>query len=651
MAKRPQKKKKKDSKDAQILEGVLRLHPRGFGFVVPSDSKKHPEDIFIPKPFTADAIDSDQVEVEINPNSNWKKGPDGKILRILERGRSTLAGTVDYTDGAIMAYVPLLGEAKNVIVKKPKKGSLKVGDRLFLKVIEWGEKKKPTSCEVLKKFGHISDASIDVQATLHEYELPKAFPKEVVSEAKGFGEAVSEKEQSGRLDLTKTTCITIDPDTAKDFDDALSISKNSKGNFLLGVHIADVAHYVKPGSELDQEAYKRCNSTYFPGTCIPMLPEELSNNLCSLRQGVVRLTVSALMEFNPEGKLVQSNVKRSYIRSMKRFTYGEAKKILEGKKQSNHANTLKLMEELCLLLKKEKTARGSIDFALPELIVQVDEQGNPTGVKIETYHITHQIVEEFMLKANEIVAKTLIDMGKTPLFRVHEEPSNENMADFYANARALGFSLPPNPSDKDLQTLFDEAKNSPFSQQLAISFIRNLKLANYSPHNLGHFGLALEHYCHFTSPIRRYSDLITERLLFDEEGEKLNLEKIGQVCSERERLSFRAEVSVKLLKKLRLLKSWLEENPSGTYTGYITRIKPFGLFFEIKELFLEGFLHISQLADDYYLFNPTNEILEGERTGRRYSLGQEIAVLPTDVDLIRLKSEWVLASGKKRRKK
>lgn len=639
----PQRKK-----IAQTAIGHLRMHARGFGFVVPDDLVKWPQDIFIPKHLTDNAVDGDRVEVEINPNSQSEKGPEGKIIAIIQRGRTHIAGILIQVGETTLAHIPLLGPTKPATVKKKGKSSYKVGDRVILKVLDWGDQKTGPVCEVSNKIGHIDSPASDIPAAIEEYDLLETFPKEAINQAKEFGTKVTKEQLKGRLDLTKKVSVTIDPETAKDFDDALSISKDKRGHYFLDVHIADVAFYVPPGSPLDLEAKRRSNSTYFPGTCIPMLPEELSNNLCSLRQGVIRLTVTVLMEFDKEGTLVKSDVQRSYIKSKKRFTYGEAREVIEGKVKSPHAPELKLMVELCQLLKKKRSLRGSIDFAMPDLIVVVNKKGEPTGIKIEEYDVTHQMVEEFMLKANEIVAKTLSDRGKPVLYRVHEEPSEENMEDFFHTARSLGFTLPNKPSHDDLQKLFEAAKKTTFGQQLAISFIRNLRLAQYSPDNVGHFGLALEYYCHFTSPIRRYSDLITERLLFNEEGDHNEYDRIAKLCSERERISFRAEMSVKQLKKLRLLKKWFEEDPEKYYPAAITKIKPFGFFFDMKALFLEGFLHISELEDDYFVYDEKLPALIGERTGARHTLGEEINVRPTSIDLILLVAKWELEKGRDR---
>jgi len=638
---------RKRPKRTFILNGVVRMHPRGFGFVIPDNPEDSDQDIFIPKHLTDNAVDGDHVEVAVNLDSKSQKGPEGEILSIRQRSRTHLAGIIESIEkNTALAYVPLLGESRHAVIKLEKNSKIQVGDRCIFKVLKWGMEKEPTVCEVSHKIGHIDDPSCDIEAAIEEYELRGPFPANAIKEAQSFGKSVPKRDLQGRLNLTLSPCFTIDPDTAKDFDDALSIEKTKKGYFL-GVHIADVAHYVNQGSALDYEAAERGNSTYFPGACIPMLPEELSNNLCSLRQGVNRLTVSVLMEFDRQGNLQSSEVKRSVIKSQKRFTYDEALKILEGKRKSPYEQSIKDMAKLCLLLKKKRSERGSIDFALPELVIMVDKRGMPIGTKIEPYHITHQLVEEFMLKANEVVATHLEKRGKEQLFRIHEEPEGENLEEFFRMARSLGFHIPAEPTKQDLQKLFEQAKETPFSHQLAVGFIRNLKLAFYSPRNVGHYGLALEHYCHFTSPIRRYSDLITQRLLFDEEEDGLDLDLIGQKCSEKERISFKAEMGVKLLKKLRLLESWMQENPKRRYAALVTKIKPFGLTFEVRDLNLEGFLHISELENDYFIYDEKTPMLFGEKTGKKHLVGEDLTVVPAHIDLVHLETKWELAVSSK----
>ncbi|MBI2743188.1 MAG: VacB/RNase II family 3'-5' exoribonuclease [Chlamydiales bacterium] len=638
---------------ADVITGLIKVHPRGFGFVIPDHPAECPHDVFIPKHLVDNAVDGDHVEVEINPNSQSEKGPEGRVVAVLRRGRTHLGGTIRSisSKGEISVHAPLLGTAKEVIVRAGKESSLKVGDRIIMKVDEWGDENKPTLCEMSHLIGHISDPSCDNAAAIEEFDLSSSFSDAAIQEAKSFGVEVTPKDHKSRTDLTGTTCFTIDPETAKDYDDALSLTLDSKGIYHLGVHIADVAHYVPNMSALDIEAKIRCNSTYFPGFCLPMLPEELSNQLCSLRADVERLTVSVLMDFDREGTLQNYKIVRAIIKSEKRFTYEEAKEVLDGKLESKHKKSLELMVELCQLLKKKRYERGSIDFSLPDFVIEIDKKGEPFGIKRVEYDITHQLVEEFMLKANEVVATHLSKHGKPVLYRIHEDPSEENIQDFYALARSLGFTLPPKPETKDVQKLFEEAKQTSFSQQLSVAFIRSMKLAYYSPENIGHFGLALEYYCHFTSPIRRYTDLVTQRVLFGEESPDIDMQKIALKCSDQERVSFRAESSVKLLKKLRLLDKYMKADPERIYTAQITRLKPFGFFFEMADLMLEGFLHISDLEDDFFQFDPKKNLLIGKTSGKRHFSGESIQVRATSINLITLETTWELVSSRARRKK
>lgn len=637
----------------EVVSGLLRMHPRGFGFVIPDNPVENPQDIFIPKHLTDNAVDGDRVEVVVNTGAVQEKGPEGKIVNVTTRARKHLAGTIREVTagGGIIAYVPLLGVSKPVLVSVPDDTLLKLGDRVILNIREWGTEREPTQCDLSHLLGHIDDPSCDVPAAVEEFDIRSSFPKSVIDQAKAHGKKVPAKDRNRRVDLSKEECFTIDPDTAKDFDDALTLTKDRRGNYRLGVHIADVAHYVTQGSPLDKEAMQRSNSTYFPGTCIPMLPEELSNELCSLKPDVIRLTVSVLMDLDKHGTLIKYEIVRSFIKSKKRFTYFEAKDVLDGKKESPHAKTLKSMVELCLLLKKKRYERGSIDFALSELVVMVNEKGEPEGLKKIEYDITHQLVEEFMLKANEVVATELHRRGKELIYRIHEQPQEENFNDFLQFARTLGLKVPDKPDNRQLQALFEEAKTTPFFQQLSVAFIRSMKLAQYSPDNVGHFGLALEHYCHFTSPIRRYSDLVIQRLLFGEEPEDLDLSLIAKACSDQERVSFRAETSVKTLKKLRLLDKYFKEDPSREYHAIVTKIKPFGLFFELQDLMLEGFLHISELENDYFIYDEKRNLLLGRSSGKIHRASETIRVRPERVDLILNESRWVLsaAGGVRRR--
>lgn len=630
-----------------IITGTIKMHPRGFGFVQPDNPALSPQDVFIPKHLTKNAVDGDVVEVLINQEAISDKGPEGKVMAILSRARTHMAGIIRQVDneGWFIAHVPLLGTQQRVVVEPTEEHPLRVGDRIVMEITDWGSKETETACRFSHYLGHISDPSCDIYAAIEEFEIKADFPSRVVEEAKSLGKQVSRKDIQEREDLRHLTTFTIDPDTAKDFDDAISLTKDESGFYYLGVHIADVSHYVRPGTALDEEARLRCNSTYFPAVCIPMLPGELSENLCSLKPNVNRLTASVLMRFDPEGTLVDHRMTRSVIKSAKRFTYKEAKKVLDGEKSSPHLATLNLMVELCRLLKKKRYERGSIEFSLPELVVLVDEKGVPYQTDYITYDITHQMVEEFMLKANEIVAWDLTEKGRNLTYRVHDVPAEENLRDFALLAAAFGFRVPDNPSPQDIQKLFEEAGETPYGNYLASSYIRRMRLAAYSAENIGHYGLSLTHYCHFTSPIRRYVDLVVHRILFGESDDFEHLQQVANMCSEQERISAKAESSVVLLKKLRLLDQMHAQNPYREYEAIITRVKNFGVYFEIIDLLLEGFIHISELGEDYFVYEEERMRLRGTKRGSFYAPGDRLTVMLKEVNFVFQETKWYAVSN------
>lgn len=625
-----------------IVTGVLSVHPRGFAFLQPDKGSSVDQDVFIPKNLTLDAIHGDTVEVLINRLSVSEKGPEGRVVSVLQRGRSHLAGIVSRIDheGKAWVFAPLLGPSRPVYVEDEEGQPLFIGDRVVLTVKKWGEKESPTICTLKEKIGHITDPSCDIPAAVEEFEIRDHFPILAIEEAERFGKQVSQADMKGRVDFRDIETFTIDPTTAKDFDDALSLSKTKKGNYQLMVHIADVSHYVKLGTSLDHEANSRCNSTYFPGRCVPMLPSVLSDNLCSLRANVNRLTVSVVIEMDKKGKVIKYDIVRSVIRSHKRFTYEEAKEVLDGKKRSKHAPTLHLMVELCKLLKKQRYQRGSIEFSLSELIVVVDENGMPTGTKRIEYDVTHQLVEEFMLKANEIVAIHLFKQGKEVAYRVHDQPAPDSIREFVQICHAFGLKIANEPEPADFQKMFDGIANNPISEYLASAYIRKMRLAVYSEENIGHYGLSLEHYCHFTSPIRRYIDLVIHRSIFEEGYTSEELSKITMQCSEQERKSARAEQSVVLLKKLRWLDRQKKADSFKEYQAVITKIKGFGLYFEAMEVMVEGFVHISNVGDDYYVYDEHKLQLRGQRGGEVLQVGDKLTVMLLEVNYVTLETRW-----------
>ena len=646
------KKNKKSIPPSNTIEGMINIHPKGFGFVCPIDNKKNPNDIFIPKHMKENAVDGDTVLVKILPARQPKKGPEGCVIKVLKRGKSELVATVCSItkEENYELYAPSLGPQKSVLVLKKAREKHKVGDRFLLHVKEWGEEHQPVLCEILEKIGSIEDANTDTLVAIKDFKIRNAFSPKVIQAAESFSKEVNKEDLKNRTDLTHLESFTIDPDTAKDFDDALSLSIDEKGDYRLGIHIADVSHYVTPNSIIDEEARRRYNSTYFPNHCVPMLPEALSNELCSLRPKVIRLTVSVLLTLDSSGNVLSSQIVKGYIKSRKRFTYKEAKDVLDKKIESPHLPSLELMKNLCFILKGKRNERGSVDLALPEFSLLIDKKGNPYGYTINEYDITHQLVEEYMLKANEIVARHFTEKKLPAIFRVHEIPDKENLEEFYALARSMGFHLPAEPKNQDIQNLFKKSKETPYLERLSIAFVRSMKLATYSKENIGHYGLCLEDYCHFTSPIRRYSDLIIHRLLFGDHLSE-NIDTMATECSKQERISAKAEGSVIFLKKLRLLKTYYDENPRRKYQATLSKIKQFGIFFEVSPLSIEGFLPLSELHGDYYYFQPKTQSLIGKHSGRVYRVGHPIEVALKEINLIFGVSKWNILEKVTKKKK
>ncbi|MBN1914614.1 MAG: VacB/RNase II family 3'-5' exoribonuclease [Parachlamydiales bacterium] len=620
------------SRKPSAVRGIFHLHSRGFGFVSPVH-KKGP-DIFIPKKGVAHAIHADEVEVMITTVS--PKGPEGIIISVIKRNRPISVGIVcSILPTHYLVYLPSLGEERKIELKTKEK--LSYGDRVAIKIDTTHPK---THSSLHKILGPIADAALDIDIAIEEHGLSKEFSQEAFEQARSFGNRIVKKECAHRKDFSTITTFTIDPEGAKDFDDALSISKDSKGHFHLGVHIADVAHYVTLGSPLDLEAVKRGNSTYFPNFVLPMLPHELSSELCSLKPGVLRLTVSVLMEYNLEGKLVKYDIERSFIRSKKRLTYEEAYSIVSNTKDSPFKKELSLMIELCHLLQHQRKIRGSVDLSIPETVIKIDHLGEPIAIKHISYDITHQLVEEFMLKANEIIATELIQREKQFIYRIHEQPSLEDLKDFFTQARNLGFSLPSHPTIKEIQHLFHEAKETPHAQKLSLAYIKSMKLAFYSPDNIGHYGLALEHYTHFTSPIRRYSDLMIERLLFDEPPSIHPMKTIARICSEKERNSMLAESSLCHLKKIRYLLYLHQKNPHDHYVATITKIKAPYMDFDIDEFHITGSVTLSSSHDKRGSMTKRKNPKKLKRTS--FLIGDKISVKIASVDLIYQKCHYQL---------
>lgn len=630
---------------ADYVEGPISFHPKGFAFVRVDVLGKHElngQDVFIPPNATLNALPSDRVCVEVMGHD--ARGYDGKVVHIIQRGKNSLYGVVYeiLSEGKAAVHISALAQNQQCVVSFKPEERLELGQRVVVKVITWEHKEHTIDCELVEVLGSINDPALDVEIGIAEAGLTKEFPESVLDEALSFGKRVNIKDIRQRKDLRDMPTVTIDPDTAKDFDDAISIERTEKGYFL-GVHIADVAHYVSYDSHLDQEAKRRGNSTYFPGYCLPMLPAELSNELCSLKPNVNRLTVSVLVNFDHSGHLIDYEICRTVIKSQKRLTYKQALAILENKLKSPLKPMLELMKELCSKLKEAKKLRGGVDLNVHETVVRCDENGMPYDSEVVHYDVTHQMIEEFMVKANELVATHLSNLNRTTMYRIHEAPRLEDFRDFFELARFYGHPIKEMPTPQEWQKLFEEIQKQPYCHQLTTAYIRSMRLAQYHTTNVGHFGLALEHYTHFTSPIRRYCDLTVMRALFNETRHSdSDLSAIALHCCDTERNSSKAEQSVNHLKKIRLLNHHLETSPDRTYKAIITKVKPFGLFFDLQELMFEGFIHISDLSEDYFYYDESRHLLRGKSSGLVLRIGGEIEVRPKHVDLLFRQCDWML---------
>lgn len=621
----------------KTYQGIFKGHRVGYGFVKSLDGEYSP-DIFIPKTSTSNAVEGDLVEVLITSTES-KKGWEGKVLKIVERKHQDL-GAIVVESFNKRAYVlcPLLGLSKEIEVILKGKVQLKIGDRITVRLHKWKNGQKKLSADFSSFIGNIEDPLCDIEAGIKEFALRNSFSKEILEEVENLPKEIEPSDYPDREDLRKLECFTIDPDTAKDFDDAISIEKSKKGFWILGVHVADVSFFVRENSPLDREASLRCNSTYLPGTCIPMLPGALSDHLCSLKPNVPRLAVSTFMTFDSEGELQNYRITRSIIESKQRFTYKQALSILEKQTKSPFYTSIKKLEELALILKKVRKTRGCLDLALSDSRVVIDRNGIPTGIEVEEYDITHQMIEEFMLKNNEVIAKHLSEKELQIPFRIHEPPKPDSLEDFIQIVSTYGFKLSSPPTQDELQNLFEEVKGSELEHQVSIAFIKCMKLASYSPENQGHYGLKLEYYCHFTSPIRRYVDLVVHRTLF-EHSQNVDFKEISDRCSDAERLSAKAETSVRTLKILRYLLI-LKSKKITTFHAVISKVKHFGFFFELPEFLLEGFIHISKIGSDFYDFDENKKSIIGESTRETFSVGQKIKVSLDSVCLITQEAEW-----------
>src|SRR5262245_52135925 len=629
-----------------IVVGTFRRTSKGFGFVRPQGARRGDRegDIYIAASSTMDAADRDLVRVRLSRHKARGRGGQvrlaGEIVEIVERDTHRFVGVYQERGGS--SYVQVDGKifAERVPVGDPGAKGAAPGDKVVIEMVRFPTHQHAGEAVIVEVLGARGAPGVDTLSIIREFGLPEEFPEDVLEDARQQAELFDES-LAGRLDLTGETTVTIDPVDARDFDDAVSLTRLDNGHWKLGVHIADVAHFVRARSPLDREARERGTSVYLPDRVIPMLPEVISNNLASLQPNRIRYTLSALMEFTPEGAYIGGEVKRSAIKSDRRFTYEEVDEFLADREAWRKKLTppvwqlLANMHELAMVLRGRRLEKGAIELTLPEVKIDLDKRGEVTGAHLVKNTESHQMIEEFMLAANECVARLLAQTGLNFLRRVHEPPELRKQQALTTFIRELGIECDSLESRFEIKRVIDAVAGQPEEHAVNYAVLRSMQKAIYAPSDEGHYALAKEHYCHFTSPIRRYPDLTVHRMIEALARGKRPVDDLdrmimlGEHCSEREQ---RAEASERELIKVKLL-SYLAKRIGETMNAVITGVEDFGLFAQGVELPAEGLIHVDTLDDDFYRYDSATHSLAGHRSGNRYRLGDLIRVQVAHVDI------------------
>lgn len=630
-----------------VITGKIEIHDRGFGFLIPDIEGI--KDLFIAKTNLMGAMNGDRVVAKIIKEGRNGKRTEGIIINIVERVNKNIVGI--YEDNKSFGFV--LPEDKriqnDIFISKKDRNGAKKGQIVMVEITRWpdGKRKNPEG-KVVEILGRPGDKGIDIDIIIRKYNLPEDFPPSVLNSALDIEDFITEDEIKGRLDLRNIKMVTIDGEDAKDLDDAVSIERLENGNFKLGVHIADVTHYVKERSVIDKEAFKRATSVYLIDRVIPMLPKKLSNGICSLNPKVDRLTLSCIMEVNRQGKVVNHTIAQSVIKTNERMTYTDVTKILRDndaeliERYKDLVDDFKAMEELCKILRKKRLDRGAIDFDFEECKIILDEKGKPIDIKPYERAIANRMIEEFMLLANETVAEHMEKLKVPFVYRIHENPDAEKLEKFKAFIYNLGYNditWGEEVNPKALQRVLDKFKGENEETIISTLLLRSMMQARYSPECAGHFGLAADYYCHFTSPIRRYPDLQIHRIIKEYLNKELTenrskklvsiVDSAAKQSSEMERVAQEAEREVDDLKKAEYMKDRIGE----IFEGMISSVTGFGAFVELPNT-IEGLVHITSFRDDYYIYDEDRLILIGERNKKIYRLGDKLKVLCSKVDIL-----------------
>ena len=645
MNKRKEKlRRRQPPRETGTMTGRLRMARNGAGFLVDPETDKA---VWIEERDLGTALPDDTVTIKLKG-----AGDEGVLLRIDARAPRSIVGTITAV-GRFTRVQPLNPAYRQEFTVPDAKGA-RVGDRVVMNLVRWENRHLAPEGEITDVIGPKDDPSLDTLAVMKQYDLPESFPRGVLDAAEHVSARLAEPGK--RLDLRRKFIFTCDPASARDYDDALSIETDRQGNRVLGVHIADVSHFVTPGSALDREAYRRSTSVYLVDKVVPMLPEQLSNGVCSLVPGQDRLAFSAFLTFDAKGTCVARRFAKSVIRSKARFTYEQVMAVISTKQglKPNERKTILAIHELAQQLRRNRFAAGALDMDVPEAQILLDEKGMMTGIEVRPYDESHQLVEECMVAANEAVAKELWTRGVKILARLHEPPDPEKLEDLRANLAKVGISCGDLAQQKNLARFLEKIKGSPLEGTLSVMVLRAMKRAVYSAEQIGHFGLAKKFYAHFTSPIRRYPDLVLHRQLaswITGNGGRLDLgwlKRAAQNASEREQVADDAERALDEIKKYRYLEEDLRARGS-VFDAVVAKCTRYGLFVDLPALAVGGMVHISKLADDFVRFDEFHETLAGG--GRTWAVGARLKVRVEKVDFDRRQVDFVPVSERNARKR
>lgn len=643
--------------EADLVTGKLHVHQAGYAFLI--REKPGEQDLFIAAENTGTAMHGDKVVARISRDERYaraKTGQDraeGRVIRILERAHDSLVGTLEQSKNFFYVVADDPRIVHNVYVQIPPQPPLPKmparGDKVVVRLEPWESRHVNPEGQIIEVLGPSSAPGVDMLSIVRKYHLPTEFPGSVLDEAEKIPETVGEEMFEGREDLRGQFIVTIDPDDARDFDDAINVERLPGGGWHLGVHIADVAAYVKPGAALDREAYKRGNSVYLPDRVIPMLPERLSNGVCSLKPGVNRLTHSVFIEFTKDGRTKSCRFGQTVIRSARRLTYREAYAILNAPPNDQLSERLHLAWELASLLRRKRFEHGSLDLDFPEVKVRLDDQGKPILLERIENDESHQLVEEFMLAANEAVARELKNRSIPTIYRVHENPDPEKLAEYRELVLSYNYKVGDLTNRAELQRLLASLRGKPEEQALKIGLLKSLKRARYGPQPLGHYGLAKTNYTHFTSPIRRYADLVVHRTLAERDQFRRARGYVGQLASTAEHISITervaadAEMDSVKMKKLEFFQRQLEARDPQIFRAAVIDVRNYGLLVELPDVLLTGLVHVSSLKDDFYVFQPAQRRFIGRQSRRRFSVGDQLRVFVARVDVFKRQVDFAIA--------